>query len=125
MAAKLVEPGAGSERTREYSLTSEEFLIGRGADCDLRLAVSDISRHHCLIRLVKSKGTNEVTLSDLGSSNGTFVNGQRVRSLAILHTGDEIRLGPCRLIVDLGDRPLKLNAALGADPTASTKLLRP
>src|SRR5262249_50988552 len=72
---------------------------GRGTDCDLRLPVSDVSRHHCIIRL----GIGEAAVVDLGSSNGTYLNGQRVRSQAALKSGDELKVGPCRFLVDLGD----------------------
>ena len=109
MSAKLIEPAAGVEPAREIALTGEEFLIGRGADCGLRLAQSAISRHHCMIRLQGG----ETTLLDLGSSNGTYLNGARVRSQTPLHSGDEIKIGSVRLLVDLGDTP-------GLDLTAST-----
>lgn len=102
MSAKLIEPGNGGSRMREIPLIGEEFLIGRGADCDFRVHEEDISRHHCLIHL---RGA-EITLTDLGSSNGTTVNGQRVLSQVELKSGDEIVLGSkCKLIVDLGDVP--------------------
>jgi pSer/pThr/pTyr-binding forkhead associated (FHA) protein len=101
MIPKLIEPAVGLERTREVSILKEEFLIGRGPDCDLRVNDEDISRHHCLIRV---RG-QEATLSDLGSSNGTFVNDKRVLSQTALVSGDEIRLGKCRFLVDLGDKP--------------------
>ncbi len=121
MTAKLIEPGSGAQQRREYPLTGEEFLIGRGADCDLRLALTDISRHHCLIRLGRAAPglTREAILSDLGSSNGTFLNGQRVRSPIPAHTGDEIRVGPCRFIVDLGDTPGG-DLPAGVDANAAT-----
>src|SRR5437016_14161790 len=106
MTPKLIEPAVGVERTREVSIAKEEFLIGRGPDCDLRVNDEDISRHHCLIRLRRSeKALIEATLSDLGSSNGTYVNGKRVLSQVTLASADEIRLGKCRFLVDLGDKP--------------------
>jgi len=101
MTPKLIEPAAGTERTREISIPKEDFLIGRGIDCDLRVNDEDVSRHHCMIRL---RG-KEATLSDLGSSNGTFVNGKRVLSQVTLASGDEIRLGKYRFLMDLGDNP--------------------
>jgi pSer/pThr/pTyr-binding forkhead associated (FHA) protein len=125
MAAKLIEPASGPEEIREYPITGEEFLIGRGTDCDLRLGISDISRHHCLIRMTKGAGRLEATLSDLGSINGTYVNGKRVRSQVDLKTSDEIRIGACRLIVDLGDVPVNLDMPAGADPNATTARVRP
>ena len=101
MPARLLEPGPEGERLREITIAVEEFLLGRGSDCDLRVHDTAISRHHCLIRM---RG-RDVSLVDLGSSNGTYVNGQRVLSQTALHTGDEICLGPCRYLIDLGDDP--------------------
>jgi pSer/pThr/pTyr-binding forkhead associated (FHA) protein len=121
MKAKLVERGASPEETREIPLNDAEFLIGRGADCNLRLRVSSISRHHCLIRL----GNDEATLVDLGSSNGTYLNGDRVRSQATLHNGDEIQIGVCRFEVKLGDDQAGLDTALGVDPFTATAKLPP
>src|SRR5262249_45495729 len=88
------------EQKREIPITKDEFLIGRGTDCDLRLPDGAISRHHCLIR-VRGK---EATISDLGSSNGTYVNGQRVRSQAALRHGDEIALDAYRFKVAREER---------------------
>ena len=119
MSPKLIEPGSDTQRKRETLIAKEEFLIGRGADCDLRVHEDDISRHHCLIHL----RSNEAILSDLGSSNGTFVNGQRVLSQVTLKSGDEILLGnKCRLLVDLGDIPGGVWQE-GTDSLALTRLL--
>jgi pSer/pThr/pTyr-binding forkhead associated (FHA) protein len=98
MSAKLIEPGKRPGEKREIPISKDEFLIGRGADCDLRLRSSSISRHHCLLRL---RGGTAVIL-DLGSSNGTFVNDHRVRSQAELHSGDEIRVGTYHFVLALG-----------------------
>jgi pSer/pThr/pTyr-binding forkhead associated (FHA) protein len=100
MRARLIERGAKDAETREYPLTGPEFLMGRGSDCDLRLRSSSMSRHHCMIR----SGPDSVMLVDLGSSNGTYLNGERVRSQAPLKTGDEVRLDQYVFLVDLGDQ---------------------
>ena len=100
MTPKLIESGTSGSRGREIAVHQEEFLIGRGADCDLRLKATAVSRHHCLLRFRR----DEASITDLGSSNGTFINEQRVRSQTALHSGDEIRVGTCRFVVDLGDR---------------------
>jgi pSer/pThr/pTyr-binding forkhead associated (FHA) protein len=122
MTPKLIEPAVGTERTREISIVKEEFLIGRGADCDLRVNDEDISRHHCLIRV---RG-QEATLSDLGSSNGTFVNGKRVLIQVKLGSGDEIGLGKCRFLVDLGDKPEGVyQVPAGLDSLAVTRKIDP
>jgi pSer/pThr/pTyr-binding forkhead associated (FHA) protein len=117
LQVRLLERGATAEQTREVSVTKPEFLIGRAPDCDLRLRMSEVSRHHCIIRTT----ADEVTLVDLGSSNGTFLNGQRVRSQAALHSGDEIRLGDCHFLVDLGDRGSIELGLTNPDSLASTR----
>jgi pSer/pThr/pTyr-binding forkhead associated (FHA) protein len=89
MPVKLVELGPEPGQKREILAAKDDFLIGRGPDCDLRLNAAAISRHHCLLRL---RGDDVVVL-DLGSSNGTYVNGQRVRSQTSLHDGDRLSVG--------------------------------
>lgn len=61
-------------------LAKEMILIGRQEDCDVRLDHKSVSKMHCV--LVKTDGT--VLLRDLGSTNGTRVNGTRVRRAALL-----------------------------------------
>ena len=61
-------------------LVKELTLIGRKEDCDLRLDHKSVSKLHCV--LVKTDGL--LLLRDLGSTNGTRVNGQRVRRAALL-----------------------------------------
>ena len=116
MHVRLIERGPTPGQTREVAVNQPEFLIGRGADCDLRLRESEISRHHCIIRV----GPDEATLIDLGSSNGTYLNGQRVRSQAALHSGDELRLGSATFVVDLGDTGATKLDVPDADPLART-----
>jgi pSer/pThr/pTyr-binding forkhead associated (FHA) protein len=113
MKVRLIERGTRGEPAREVPINESEFLIGRGADCDLRLPVADISRHHCMIRIV----VGEATLVDLGSSNGTFLNNQPVRSQTALHSGDVLQVGDCQFVVDLGDLGW---TGSGPDPGATT-----
>jgi pSer/pThr/pTyr-binding forkhead associated (FHA) protein len=109
MTPRLIEPGSDGKVAREIQLLSDEFLMGRGTDCDLRLHDVGVSRHHCLIR----RRAQESTLVDLGSSNGTFVNGSRVVSQVALQPGDEIRLGEARYFFDdgVGEQPSGVNLA--------------
>jgi pSer/pThr/pTyr-binding forkhead associated (FHA) protein len=119
VVAKLIETAAAERR--EIPITREEFLIGRGTDCDLRLGSSEISRHHCLVRV---RG-QEATVSDLGSSNGTFLNGNRVRSQAPVHSGDELRLGSFAFVLELDDEEgIAWGTEPAADPTANTLKLK-
>jgi pSer/pThr/pTyr-binding forkhead associated (FHA) protein len=61
-------------------LTKELVLLGRDEECDVRLEQKSISKLHCVI----VKGDGVLLLRDLGSTNGTRVNGQRVRRAALL-----------------------------------------
>ncbi len=72
------------------SLTSTEFLIGRGKDTHLRLDDPGVSRHHS--KIVRT-GAGRFLLEDTRSTNGTLLNGTRVTSMA-LERGDRIQIGP-------------------------------
>ncbi|HEY8765945.1 MAG TPA: FHA domain-containing protein [Dehalococcoidia bacterium] len=80
--------GAGGE----VVLSSDELTIGRAATCGVVLNDPKVSREHARVRL----DGQLVRLRDLGSRNGTFVNGEGV-SQADLHPGDEVRVGRVRM----------------------------
>jgi pSer/pThr/pTyr-binding forkhead associated (FHA) protein len=67
--------------------------VGRGPDCSLRLPNDDahrtVSRHHCLLEI----DPPGVRVSDQGSLNGTFVNGEPIGADHALADGDELRMG--------------------------------
>jgi len=71
-----------------WIIESEEFMIGRGGDCQIILPERQVSRYHAKI-------TNEhgrYVLHDLGSKNGTHLNGTRVQGSTQLKDGDEIQI---------------------------------
>jgi pSer/pThr/pTyr-binding forkhead associated (FHA) protein len=119
MTAKLIEVANVLDQMREIAISKDEFLIGRGSDCDLRLHDAAISRHHCLLRV---RG-DEATISDLGSSNGTFLNGQRVRSQAVIRNGDRLQLGDHVYLLQVGDKDPR-NEHPDVVPTGATIKLR-
>jgi len=84
-------PDGGTQRT--YEISTPLIILGRGTDCDLRLVDPGVSRHHAEIRVEDG----EVVLVDLGSTNGTFVNGQPVRRIT-LTDGTRVTLGRTTLI---------------------------
>lgn len=67
---------------------SDQISVGREEDCDVTIPDRQVSRHHALFRLTSSGST----LEDLGSKNGTFLNGQRVTEPVRLTEGDEIKV---------------------------------
>jgi hypothetical protein len=72
---------------REQSLSAGS-TIGREG-CDVNLMDPEVSRRHAAIR---DQG-GSLGIEDLGSTNGTFVNGKRISSVTVLNDGDEVRLG--------------------------------
>jgi pSer/pThr/pTyr-binding forkhead associated (FHA) protein len=99
-------PIAGLERPAHPGTT-----IGR-ADCEIELNDPDVSRRHAAVRQVDAG----LALEDLGSTNGTWVNGLRIEGIVELSAGDEVRLGNTiwRLELrtsDAGDTPTQRAAS--------------
>jgi hypothetical protein len=92
-------PGTGLQAGSTYDLQTPVTLLGRGTDCDLRLVDTGVSRHHAELRVEDG----QVVLVDLGSTNGTLVNGQPVRRVA-LTDGTSITLGRTTLVFRQDDR---------------------
>ena len=79
---------------REHTLCSERTTLGRAAGNDIVISSARVSREHaCLLR----QGWRMV-LEDLGSTNGTYLNGERVHAPIELRDGDRIRVGDVLLI---------------------------
>jgi len=88
------------DQRRSFSVTRDMTVIGRREDCDFRIPLGDVSRKHC--RLIKDDGT--LRIEDLGSSNGTFINGERVQQ-AELHAGDTLQVGPVVFVAQVDGQP--------------------
>ncbi len=98
-ARLLVRVGAQPEE--EYILEREVTILGREAINDLVVDDAEVSRRHTRI-LREAEG---YYVEDLGSTNGTFVNGQRVTSPLLLYHGDTIEMGKSSRLVFLGANP--------------------
>jgi len=85
---------------RSFSLTRDITVVGRREDCDLRIPLAEVSRKHC--RLVRDG--DSLRLEDLGSSNGTYHNAQRVQE-ALLRPGDSIQVGPLVFVLQVDGVP--------------------
>ena len=96
MEVTLVVVG-GKSSGQEVPLRGPKFLIGRAEDCHLRPQSSRVSRHHAAILIEDGF----VAVRDLGSSNGTLVNGERIKSERELKTGDKLQIGPLEFEVQL------------------------
>ncbi|MFH0889470.1 MAG: FHA domain-containing protein [Planctomycetota bacterium] len=72
-------------------IESPKFWIGRKSDCQIRIADSKISRHHCYIEKTPE---GNFKLIDNNSSNGCFVNGIEISQTILLNEGDNISIGP-------------------------------
>jgi FHA domain len=80
---------ADGEAKPRATYLATNTVVGRGAECDLRLDDTFVSQEHA--RIFAKDGSWYV--EDLGSTNGTFVNEQRLAAPAMLTSGDRIRVG--------------------------------
>ena len=85
----------GRSASTTLKLTDNVTSLGRHDDCVIRIKSSQVSRRHC--ELFEVGG--QLMLRDLGSSNGTFVNGKRVTGEQALKHGDELTVGAVTLRV--------------------------
>jgi pSer/pThr/pTyr-binding forkhead associated (FHA) protein len=88
--------------------------LGRGADCWIRVKSAQVSRKHCELHEVGDK----LSIRDLGSSNGTWVNGKRVTGQQVLKPGDELTLGGVTFRVAALDAAVPNTPARKAGDTA-------
>jgi pSer/pThr/pTyr-binding forkhead associated (FHA) protein len=106
---------------REVPLKKSTLIVGRQDTCHIRIPSDSVSRQHCELRVED----DAVTVRDLGSSNGTFVNKRRVNQTE-LAAGDVLSIGSFTFVVKIGDAPpsvdpVKVLAAASPvlDPTKS------
>jgi len=78
----------GQLEGQSWVLDRDSIVIGRGADCDITLPERAVSRHHVRIE----RRNQGYLLMDLGSKNGTHVNGQEVKEPYWLQDGDEVQI---------------------------------
>ncbi len=90
----------GKHQGRSIPINTKKFLVGREQDCHLRPNNDLVSRHHCVFLVDEFT----VRLRDLGSTNGTRVNGDLVRNERVLEDGDRITIGKLELEIVIGKR---------------------
>jgi pSer/pThr/pTyr-binding forkhead associated (FHA) protein len=97
---------------RIYELKVDQTTVGRVDDNTIQIAEPSVSSHHCEIILQGA----ECVVKDLNSTNGTFVNGQKVTTQSPIKPGQVLRLGQIDLRYETGDTPASAPAAPSAPP---------
>jgi predicted component of type VI protein secretion system len=110
----------GRQQGKSIPLTVRQFLIGREQDCHLRPNSDLVSRHHCVFTV----DDYTVRLRDLGSTNGTFVNGERIQGQVVLKPGDEVSVGKLKFKVVV-NQTAAVGAAVSDKSSSSTQLEPP
>lgn len=102
MVTKLIV-ASGKSAGRAITVKRDRLLIGRAEDCDIRPLSEDVSRRHCAVIV----GPAAVWVEDLGSRNGTFVDGARITGKVQVADGAMIRVGSLELKVSCNDPSAK------------------
>lgn len=87
--AVVLKVVGGKNDGREIAIAVPRFIIGRGETAHLRPASDLVSREHCAIEVADGR----VTIVDLNSRNGTFVNGTQLTGSLVARSGDSVRIG--------------------------------
>ena len=85
---------SGAQAGSRFTLVNEVTTVGRHEGSDIMLDDVSVSRHHAIFTRTAS---GRITLRDLNSLNGTYVNGVRVEETA-LHSADEVQIGKFKLV---------------------------
>jgi len=91
---------------KSFRLPSNVTVIGRREDCDLCIPLMVISRRHCEL----NQDQDRLKARDLGSRNGTFLNGQQIDE-AQVNPGDSLQIGPLNFAVQIDNEPQELSAS--------------
>jgi pSer/pThr/pTyr-binding forkhead associated (FHA) protein len=100
---------------RTYELKVDRTTVGRVSDNAFEIPEASVSSHHAEIIL---RG-NDVVIRDLGSTNGTFINGEKITE-AVLKPGETLRFGTVEMRLDTGEAP-----PAGAKPMGQSTTIRP
>jgi len=105
----------GPQPNQIYELSKDSLIIGRDITNDIVINDPEVSRHHAKL----TRGGGGYTLEDQGSTNGSFVNGQRLTGARPLNGGDLIGLGET---VTLSYESATMPNVASASPTAGTMI---
>jgi pSer/pThr/pTyr-binding forkhead associated (FHA) protein len=105
----------------EHRLTSQTAIIGRAVDCDIVIASKSVSRQHT--RIHHGEGRRWF-VEDLGSTNGTFLNGERVLGSLVMMDGDCLKVGDVSFIFHDPDTTTRENPIPDLEVDASAGVVR-
>lgn len=97
----------GSQKA--FTLPSSVTVIGRRSNCDLHIPITSVSRKHC--QLNQDQGVMKIR--DLGSRNGTYVNGKRVEE-TVIKAGDQMKVGPLTFVFQIDGQPKDITMPVSA-----------
>jgi len=100
---------------------SRARIIGREEDCDLRVPVAEVSREHCRVEPSDNGG---LAVEDLGSSNGTYINGIRIDE-AEMAAGDVMKIGPAFMILRVDGDPASIDNDAAIERGTPSELEQP
>ena len=96
----IPEDPASTENPSSLEVTHFPSVVGRAPECDYRIANPLISRRHCCF----FEQDDHICIRDLGSRNGTHLNGQPLSSEMVVHEGDRLDIGYLPYRVHLSKR---------------------
>lgn len=92
---------------KTFRLPSTVTIVGRRRESDLCIPLMVVSRKHCEFNCDE----NLLKVRDLGSRNGTYVNGERIETETILSPGDKVRIGPLSFLTQIDGRPADVSVS--------------
>lgn len=91
------------EKETVETFTISEVILGRSLNCDYPIPDETVSARHARM----SYHHNQWWVEDLGSTNGTYLNDERVNVPTVVISGDELRCGQVSLIISIDERPAR------------------
>ena len=88
--AVTLKVASGPKQGQAVPIPRLPFMIGKNAECQLRPSSDAIGPRHCVLK----PGPGGLSIADLGSETGTWINGVRISSSVPIGDGDELRVGP-------------------------------
>jgi pSer/pThr/pTyr-binding forkhead associated (FHA) protein len=89
-----------------FLVRNKATILGRRPDCDFCIPLQVVSRRHCQL----SQEENALKIRDLQSSNGTFLNGQKVGDETEAKPGDHLQVGPLTFTIQIDGQPTQILA---------------